>query len=380
MEVNEKKELKTATELMDDFLTRTGIQGSGGDPGRRYLWTDAFAVQACFALYHLLDRREYFEYALKLIDQVHGVLGRHRKDDPRTGWISGLSGEEGKAHPTAGGLRIGKELPERPSEEPFNQQLEWERDGRYFHYLTRWFNALLQASEETNDKKYALWAAELIKAGEKFIRKHGQALHMVCKMNIDLSQPVVESMGAHDPLEGLVCAISAINAVPREKSSLKPVKQDLKTICKGMSWITSDALGIGGLLINTARTAELKLNGASLPENIHPESLFTDGMTGLKLFADETFRAEQPARFRLAFRECGLTLGFNALYEMKNRYNSLNMDLGKMDDFVSMADGIENFWINPSNRQSSSWRSHLDINTVTLASSLLAKDYPESFV
>jgi hypothetical protein len=43
----------------------------------------------------------------------------------------------GAAHPTRGGLRIGKKLPERRPGEAFQERLEWERDGQYFHYLTK---------------------------------------------------------------------------------------------------------------------------------------------------------------------------------------------------------------------------------------------------
>ncbi len=60
----------------------------------------------------------YDELALRSIDQVHHVLGRHRSDDARTGWISGLDEREGERHPTRGGLRIGKQLPERPRAHP----------------------------------------------------------------------------------------------------------------------------------------------------------------------------------------------------------------------------------------------------------------------
>lgn len=56
----------------------------------------------------------YTELARQLVDRVHGTLGRHRDDDPRRGWISGLSEADGAAHPTRGGLRIGKPLAERP--------------------------------------------------------------------------------------------------------------------------------------------------------------------------------------------------------------------------------------------------------------------------
>jgi hypothetical protein len=36
--------LDVADRLMDDFCARTGVDG-GGDPDRRYLWTDALAVE-----------------------------------------------------------------------------------------------------------------------------------------------------------------------------------------------------------------------------------------------------------------------------------------------------------------------------------------------
>ena len=68
---------------------------------------DAFAVCNFLELYHRTGYENWRRSALHLVDQVHYILGRHRKDDPRTGWISGL-GEEEARHPTIGGLRIGK--------------------------------------------------------------------------------------------------------------------------------------------------------------------------------------------------------------------------------------------------------------------------------
>jgi hypothetical protein len=194
-----EKNLEVAQKLIDDFLKRTGITDPGRDPNQRYLWTDAFAVQACFALSHEPHGEDYRTYALCLIDMVHSKLGKHRADDPRKGWISGMSSEEGKVHPTAGGLRIGKKLSERLNGEPFNHSLEWERDGQYFHYLTRWFNALLQTYRETGDDKYARWAAELIKTGEKFINREKGMTRMYWKMNTKLSKPMVGSMGGMIP-------------------------------------------------------------------------------------------------------------------------------------------------------------------------------------
>src|SRR6056297_3382534 len=108
-----ERNIQVAQKLIDDFLIRTGISDPAGNPRQRYLWTDAFAVQACFALSHLLNKKKYYQYAVSLVDKVHAILGRHRQDDPRQGWLSGLPEEEGKLHPTINGLRIGKDLPDR---------------------------------------------------------------------------------------------------------------------------------------------------------------------------------------------------------------------------------------------------------------------------
>ena len=169
---------ETAKNEMDEFLLRTGISDPSGDIRQRYLWTDAFAVQACFALAHLTGNDKYREDAINLIDNVHFILGKHRADDPRNGWLSGMDEEEGARHPTAGGLRIGKKLPSRLPDEPFDQMLEWERDGQYFHYLTRWFHALMETFAETGDKRYAQQAAELILAGRKFIHQQNGRIRM----------------------------------------------------------------------------------------------------------------------------------------------------------------------------------------------------------
>ena len=127
--------IEEAAALMTSFAARTGLDAAHSK--QRYLWTDAFAVCNFLGLARLTGEQRYTELALRLVDQVHHTLGRHRDDDPRTGWISGLSEREGEAHPTRGGLRIGKKLPERGPNDPIDEALEWDRDGQYFHYLTK---------------------------------------------------------------------------------------------------------------------------------------------------------------------------------------------------------------------------------------------------
>ena len=107
--------------IMLDFARDTGLYPPAKPP-RRYLWTDAFAVCGFWELYEKTGESLFKELALSLIDQVHNVLGKHREDDERSGWISGLSEEEGSKHPTIGGLRIGKKLPERTADEPYQSR------------------------------------------------------------------------------------------------------------------------------------------------------------------------------------------------------------------------------------------------------------------
>src|SRR5512139_3925372 len=94
----------TALEIMMEFAGLTGLSGTGRSP-RRYLWTDAFAVCNFLGFYDQTGDEKYKHLALRLVDQVHTVLGRHREDDERIGWISGLCEQEGKMHPAKGGLR-----------------------------------------------------------------------------------------------------------------------------------------------------------------------------------------------------------------------------------------------------------------------------------
>ena len=368
-----RDQLATARKLLDDFAERTGLTGKGGNKARRYLWTDAFALQTFFALAHKAAVPAYKELALKLVDEVHGYLGRFQPTDKRKEWISGLSEEEGKQHPTAGGLRIGKALPERGADEPFDEEQEWQRDGQYYHYLTRWMTALLEATRETGDKRYALWAAECLQATGKFLYHSGSRVRMYWKMSTDLSRPLVGSMGAHDPLDGLVCAESILEQVPGKRAALQPLLRDLEACARGLDWATSDALGIGGLLLNLVRVLELDHKGVELPESIRPEKLLTDSILGLEAYR-RAHHPDRDASRRLAFRECGLSLGLRAVTSLKES-PSQSLNLRQLDRFIPLADDMEAFWTNPRHQASPTWTEHLDINAVTLAASLVGESF-----
>ena len=117
------KKLIIIQKIMIDFTDRTCLTGDRCKP-IRYLWRDAFAVCNFLELYDQTGEQKYKQDALALVEQVHHILGKHREDDPRSGWISALDEDEGEKHPTIGGLRIGKKLNERKLDESYDERLE----------------------------------------------------------------------------------------------------------------------------------------------------------------------------------------------------------------------------------------------------------------
>ena len=69
-------------EFMEQFAIITGLEPESTHP-KRYLWTDAFAVCNYLELYNRMDEKEYLDLALKLVDQVHHILGKYRIDNPK---------------------------------------------------------------------------------------------------------------------------------------------------------------------------------------------------------------------------------------------------------------------------------------------------------
>jgi hypothetical protein len=233
-------------EIMADFSDRTGLT-TGSHDTKRYLWTDAFAVCNFLELFLQTGEEQYKEEALVLVDQVHAVLGRHRDDDSRSGWISGLDGEEGKLHPTAGGLRIGKKSNERQADEPYNDRLEWDQDGQYFHYLTKWMHALNRVAQVSGNQQYNRWALELAKTAHAqftHISLTSQTKQMYWKMSIDLSRPLVSSMGQQDALDGLITylqlmATAVDDPEMSERLNLGTEISETMSMCEEMNWFTA---------------------------------------------------------------------------------------------------------------------------------------------
>ena len=295
-----------AHELMTRFLARD----------RRYLWTDAFAVCNLLGLGRDAEART-------LVAKVHETLGRHRPDDRRRGRIPGL--------------RIGKPLPERAPGEPIDERLEWDRDGQYFHYLTRWMHALAQIGERDRAIDLALIAHKA------FV--HGSPPRMFWKMSIDLTRPLVASMGQHDPIDGLVTCL-ALDPVWLEQ----PIRDYLSMI-QPEAMITADPLGLGGLLVDASRAEQLGRRELR-------DQLVTIAEVGLDHFA-ERFDPDERAGRRLAFRELGLAIGLT----------------GFPGEHAELGASIVEFWLDAKNRRAATWTDHQDINDVMLATALAPAGY-----
>jgi hypothetical protein len=377
-----------AQEIMAEFADLTGLSSPEKVP-RRYLWTDAFALCNLLGLYGQTGEERYKQLALQLVDQVHHVLGRHREDDPRTGWISGLDEQESERHPTKGGLRIGKKMNERKPGVPLDERLEWDRDGQYFHYLTKWMHALNQVSRVTGDPTYNNWAMELAKTAHAmftYVPAFGGQKRLYWKMSIDLSYPLVHSMGQHDPLDGLITysQLQATAAVYSEKSRwpyLSAEIADMAAISEGKDWGTGDPLGLGGLLSDAYRAAQLIVQGHFEQTDL-PGTLLDSSLRGLEPYVRQN-PLRLPADYRLAFRELGLSIGLRAVERMKGllekspgpfeKEHPLHSQIEALMRFNPLVEIIEGFWL--ENSEADSWTEHRDINMVMLATSLSPDGY-----
>lgn len=380
-----------AERLIREYLVRTGASGDTTDEGtKRYLWTDAYAVLTLVALHRRTRDPERLAEAERLVELVHSVLGRHRPDDSRRGWISGLGESEGALHPTAGGLRIGKPLPERMAGEPLHERLEWERDGQYFHYLVRWMLALDRLSRAAFEPRWNALAIELARrAHGAFLapRIPGRPRSMYWKMSIDLSRPLVPSMGHHDPLDGLATAWR-VQATRHDfganDGDVAELIQDYRVLCDGVgSWATHDALGLGGLLSALGELVDLVATGR-MPFDPLLLRLAGDADRSLAHWSAARELGAPPGA-RLAFRELGLAIGLRAVPAMCEAVEQhparfggaadraiLRASLEGISHHIDLAGRIESAWLAPAAQAMPSWSMHEDINAVMLAASLLA--------
>lgn len=372
-------------DIMEQFSRDAGLIEATRSP-QRYLWTDAFAVCNFLQLYRLTGRETYRRFALDLVAQVHETLGKHREDDPRSGWISGLGEASGRLRPTFGGLRIGKRLGERGRSQPIDERLEWDRDGQYYHYLTKWMHALHLVGAITSDPDCDGWACDLAKTTHRAFTHQARAgteKRLYWKMSIDLSYPLVLSMGHHDPLDGFV-TFREVRHVPGDRAAaaspcdLTEEIADLAEMCRHKNWATDDPLGLGGLLFDACRILQLMSDDAEFNDYGLLHDVLRASIAGLQSFAVYGGLRARPED-RLAFRELGLAIGLHAVPKMlavleggaaAEPRNVVKAQLETLMAVVPLAQSIETFWLQPANQRSVSWQAHGTINMVMLATSL----------
>ncbi len=374
-------DLDTARSLMAEFSERTGLT-SDREP-IRYLWTDAFAVCNYLGFARMTGDGSQRQLALRLVDQVHRTLGHHRPDDPRQGWLSGLAGDQAEEHPTRGGLRIGKTLPERGPSEPLDESLEWDRDGQYFHYLTKWMHALDLTAGATASPRYNRWARELAEVAYGafvYTPPQGGPARMYWKMSVDLSRPLVSSMGHHDPLDGLITYRQLEARAARDADEGLRLDGEIASFAAMLGereLATTDPLGLGGLLMDADRVAQLMSQGAFADGKLL-ERLSLAALQGLEVAAaGASFGL--PASRRLAFRELGLAIGLSAAELLAERVAVAREPgltpesvetIQDLQPYLPLRDRIVSFWSQPQHRREPSWLDHRDINDVMLATAL----------
>jgi hypothetical protein len=375
------RRLDDAIDLLDRFAERTGLV-SARTP-QRYLWTDALAACTWFGLARTTEEPRFRELAVQLIDAVHTTLGRHRADDARRGWLSGLDDEQARHHPTRGGLRIGKPLPEQNPYDLLDAESEWDRDGQYFHYLTKWMHALDQAARATGDWRFNVWARELaVRAFEAFsyAREGGGAPRLYWKMSIDLTRAAVAAQGQHDPLDGYVTYVqlhTTAKTAPADfrLPAIDGLADELVASIELSDLHTTDPLGLGGLLLDAARIEQLAGAGAFRNEDLAASVLAT-AASGLAAY-EGSGGPQREIGSRLPFRELGLVLGLRALELLAEHASGLRASTQLLKAYAPLAAEIERFWQDSRNREAANWTAYRDINDVTLAAALAPAGFVE---
>jgi hypothetical protein len=245
-------------------------------------------------------------------------------------------------------------------------------------------HALERAGTVTAEQMYIRWAMELAKAAHAafaHVPRTGGAMGMYWKMSIDLSRPLVPSMGLHDPLDAVV-TYSELRLCGRKHpdgTAMLDLTEEIAeaaAMCEGKNFATDDPLGIGGLLFDACRAARMTA-GDKFEFSALVEMLLRSSKDGLDAFLHKN-PLDDPVDYRLAFRELGLSIGLRAVETMRdvaenNRSllaDSLFRQIEILTAYVPLSAAIEGFWRDPAHQQSAAWRAHRDINMVMLATSL----------
>jgi hypothetical protein len=163
---------------------------------------------------------------------------------------------------------------------------------------------------------------------------------------------------------------------------LAPELRTLAALLAGTNLLSDDPLGIGGLLVDAYRLAQL------LHERPGDDALLglllAASAGGLHAWLQERPLARGPDE-RLAFRELGLAIGLSAAARLwrllEHDHASLTgqpavrASLDALIAQVPLARRITACWADPAARAGATWQAHEDINAVMLATSLAPAGY-----
>ena len=154
-------------------------------------------------------------------------------------------------------------------------------------------------------------------------------------------------------------------------------------MCAGENWFTEDSLGIGGLLTDAYKLAQL-IDTHQLQETARLETMLHDIEPGLQTFVMHN-PLNLPAEHRLAFRELGLAIGLQTIDRMQEtiaqhpgnfpNVDHLHSTLTTLSRFHPIHEFIKDFWLEAAHRSVSTWQEHADINNVMLATCLAPDSY-----
>jgi hypothetical protein len=252
-------------------------------------------------------------------------------------------------------------------------------------------HALNTVSLIIKNPKYLYWAVELAKtAHSAFVYSDSLSSNkrMYWKMSIDLSRPMIESMGQHDPLDGLISykelqsSLDKVSENAHNFSLQKEIK-DFESMCFEATWTSNDSLSTGGLLTDIYRIFQLISHKQKFDKGILKNILY-DTIISLNTYFKESTINRVP-EYRLAFRELGLSIGLHAIKlinkaELHNTYNfenskEITQSLFHLDKYTPLIEKIEKFWLEKKHQSTDNWQNHIDINCIMLATSLLPDRY-----
>jgi hypothetical protein len=201
---------------------------------------------------------------------------------------------------------------------------------------------------------------------------------MYWKMSIDLARPLVASMGQHDPLDGFLTCVeleATAAALHAPGPSLAAATTDFAGMVDARGLASADPLGIGGLLADAHRAAQLGRQGALDGHGTVVATLLDAALAGLEAWVAQG-ELRLPAAHRLAFRELGLVIGLAALPLLRRDGAQPSANHATLARFAPLGAELRAFWLRAEHRRTDAWRAHEDINDVMLATAVL----PDGFL